>query len=107
MSTNTHKAPWVWGLLAALVAAVIGCGGYLASGDVVYASYAPPPGRVEVIGPAPGPQYFWMDGNWRCGGAAYHWVPGRWVVVAQSRLWRRGRWHPNRNGWFYETGHWR
>ena len=107
MNTNSNRGLWVLGLLAALVAAAIGCGGYLASGDVVYVSYAPPPERVEVIGPAPGPSYLWMDGYWRWGGSSYDWTPGRWVVVEHDRHWHHGRWHHNRSGWFYEEGHWR
>lgn len=107
MTTNSRKNPLAWGLVAALVAAGIGCGGYLASGDVVYASYAPPPERVEIVGPAPGPGYLWIDGYWRWGGASYDWVPGQWIVVEQGRHWQRGRWHHNRNGWFYLEGHWR
>ncbi len=108
MNRNSNRGLWVWGLLAALVAAAVGCGGYLASGEVVYASYAPPPDRVEVIGPAPGSEYVWIDGYWRWGGASYDWTPGRWVVVEQGRRnWQRGRWHHNRQGWFYQEGHWR
>jgi YXWGXW repeat-containing protein len=108
MNTNTHGAPWVWGLLAALVAAAVGCtGGYAASGDEVYASYAPPPDRVEVIGPTPAPGYYWINGYWRWGGSSYDWTPGRWVVVEQGRSWQRGGWHHNRQGWFYVQGHWR
>ena len=108
MNTNSNRGLWVWGLLAALVAAAVGCaGGYAATGNEVYASNAPPPDRVEIIGPPPGSQYLWVDGYWRWGGASYDWVPGRWVVVQQGQQWQPGRWRHNRYGWFYVQGHWR
>lgn len=56
--------------LALIVAgfSLAGCGG----GYGYYASYPPPPARLEVYGVAPGPGFVWVTG--------YHaWRGGRYV----------------------------
>jgi hypothetical protein len=64
-------------------------------GAPVVAEGAPPPPRVEVIGTAPGPDYFWVAGHWT-------WNGGRWVWLAGSYR-RHPHFHPG-GGW--EQGHW-
>jgi WXXGXW repeat (2 copies) len=55
----------------------------------------PPSPRQEVIGVAPGPDFFWISGRW-------NWDGGRWV-------WLSGHYerHPHyHSGGGYEQGHW-
>src|SRR5437764_4893686 len=45
---------------------------------VVYVDEPPPEPRVEVVGVAPGPDYFWVDGYWYAHGRNFDWHPGHW-----------------------------
>src|SRR5262245_55891511 len=45
---------------------------------VEYAPFAPPALRIEVPGPAPRADGFYVAGYWRWNRTAYVWVPGRW-----------------------------
>jgi hypothetical protein len=70
----------------------------------------PPAPRVEVIGTAPGPDYFWIAGHWNWEGGRwvwlngrydrhphYHpgasWEQGRWERRGGNSVWVEGRWH--------------
>ncbi len=46
----------------------------------------PPPDKVEVIPPAPGAGYVWIQGHWLWHDNLndYRWVPGRWEHVAST-----------------------
>jgi hypothetical protein len=97
------------GALSLALAGLLSCGPPPPAG-VVYVERRPPPVRVEVLGPAPGPGYVRIDGYWRWGGADFTWVPGRWEQVDGGRghrKWERGRWKHHGNQWYWIEGHWR
>jgi hypothetical protein len=90
-------------LLAASVSAcvVTPVEGY---GGVVYA--APPAARFEVVGVAPAPGYFWVNGAWFWEGRRYAWHPGYWQAPRPGYHWVAHSWHQAGNGWRMEGGHW-
>ncbi len=74
----------------------------------VYVRAAPPRAQVEVIGTAPGPEFFWIPGYHRWDGRAYIWAPGRWERRPRpGAVWVAGRWVHHRNGWYWREGRWR
>jgi WXXGXW repeat (2 copies) len=93
------------GFLALVLAAtsLAGCYTYAS-----YATYAPPPVRVETFGVAPGPGYVWVNGFYTYRGNNYAWTPGRWAVPPRGRhVWEPGRWE-NRGGRYqFRQGRWR
>ena len=67
------RLSWIYGVLFATALTIA------ASAQVaVYIRSAPPPLRVEVRGPLPGPGYAWVEGYWAPNGRHYRWVAGRW-----------------------------
>lgn len=46
---------------------------------LVEVSASPPPGRIEVIPPRPGPRAVWIDGEWSWRRERWAWIEGRWV----------------------------
>jgi hypothetical protein len=67
---------------------------------------APPPPRVEVIPPAPGPSYVWIDGFWSWGGVRYVWNPGYWSGVRVGYVWAPAHWVHHGPGWRMTGGYW-
>lgn len=55
----------------------------------------PPPERVEVRPPRPGPDHFWQSGHWSWDGSRRLW------------FWTSGGWERERPGWIWVAGHWR
>jgi len=97
-------------LLALSLASAAGCVAYVRPPrvGVVYAMREPPPARVEVISVAPSAAHVWIAGHWMWRGSDYEWIGGRWEQPAAGfRRWEPGRWQHDRNGWFWEEGHWR
>ena len=78
-------------LALAATLTLCGCGG-----GATLAPEAPPPERVEVRPPKPGPDYFWQQGRWvwRDGDAVYYWAGGGWVREREGLLWMPGTWRP-------------
>lgn len=90
----------------------------------------PPPDKVEVVPPAPGAGYVWIQGHWLWHNDLndYRWVPGRWehaepVVyvsrkppkakreVASARphrgdVWVAGHWAWEKKGYHWIAGRW-
>jgi len=46
--------------------------------EVSYVQVAPPPPRMEMITPVPGPEFMWVEGYWGWQVNQYYWVPGHW-----------------------------
>ena len=92
----------VWRFRPGYWAAVSAPAGYA----VVTAPQAPPPPRVEVVPPSPGPQYFWINGHWRFEGGSYVWVPGYWEGHRQHEIWVPAHWVRQGGVWRYVGGHW-
>jgi hypothetical protein len=91
----------------ALTVLLAGCVVPAPSG-VVYVRRPPPPARVEVIEHSPGPEYVWIAGHHTWVAGTYVWSPGHWERRPRARArWVPGHWRHNRNGWWWEEGHWR
>lgn len=74
-------------------------------GDGVYV--APPPARVEYVGPPPVVGQVWINGYWNWGGNRHVWVPGRWEAPPRPGYnWVPHRWDRQNNGWQLRGGHW-
>ena len=69
---------------------------------------APPAPIVETRGPAPGPEYVWVDGYHRWDGGRYVWTRGRWDRPPHPHAhWVAHRWVHRRGGYVLVEGHWR
>ena len=76
--------------------------------EMVYVQSAPPPRRVEVLTPVPGPGYAWVEGYWVWQSRTYAWVPGHWQRPPKRHAkWHSGRWKRHDRGWYYVPGYWR
>lgn len=71
-----------------------------------YVGVAPPEARVEVMGVAPAPGYFWIDGFWSWVGGRHEWVPGRWEAHREGYRWVPHAWVHESGGWRAHEGHW-
>lgn len=99
-----------WQRVALLgVIALAGCGPAFGPAGVEFAVRAPPRERVEVRGVAPGPGYYWINGNYAWRGGDYVWISGRWDRPPQAtyRRWEAGHWVHARQGWYWVEGRWR
>jgi hypothetical protein len=67
---------------------------------------APPPTRVEVIGPAPAEGDVWMAGYWSWVGGRHEWVAGHWAAGRAGYHWTAHQWVRQGDGWRMKTGHW-
>jgi hypothetical protein len=109
-----HSIPFVLtGLLAVL--GLAGCGGpvrpdYVAvqGGDVDLAvtDVEPPPPQEEVVGVAPGPEYFWIGGVWFWEGGHHVWHPGRWERNRAGYRYVPHHWDHEGNHWHLRGGNW-
>ncbi len=68
----------------------------------------PPPERVEVIPPLPGPGFVWDRGHWRWEGGAHVWVPGHYIRLPHPGAVRiPGHWVQLPNGRYrFVPPHW-
>lgn len=69
---------------------------------------APPPPRVEYVGPPPVVGYVWIGGHWRWAGPQHHyaWVPGYWAAPRPGYHWVPDRWWQDGPHWRAQPGHW-
>ena len=67
---------------------------------------APPPPRVEVVGPAPTPGYAWFGGYWAWVGGRHEWVAGHWAPGRPGYHWVTHQWLRQGDGWRMSKGHW-
>ncbi len=74
---------------------------------VVYAPVPPPAPRTEIIGVAPGPEYFWVGGHYYWSGGVYAWRPGYWERHRPGHVWVPGYWDRHPHGHYWVEGHWR
>ena len=66
---------------------------------------APPPPMVETVVVAPGPDYFWIAGEWTWCYGRWAWYGGHWAVPPyRGARWYHGGWGGHRE-WL--PGHWR
>ena len=75
--------------------------------DLVVATTAPPPLKVEARPPKPGTNYVWIAGHWKWNGAKYVWAKGTWRATARSgSVWVKGHYRRRPTGYVYVPGHW-
>jgi hypothetical protein len=67
---------------------------------------APPPPRVEYVGPPPVLGQIWIDGFWNWTGNGHYWVPGRWEAPRPGYYWAPHRWERDGDHWRQSGGHW-
>jgi hypothetical protein len=67
----------------------------------------PPADRPEeVIGPAPGPDYFYVSGQYIPDEEGVIWRPGFWYRSPPGWEWSPARWVRQSSGWVFREGHW-
>ena len=88
------------------------------STPVAMAPSAPEPGMVvvqappstvyqEVIVPAPGPDYVWVDGCWTWYGGRWCWAGGHWAYPPyRGARWHGGYWDHRGGSHIWIGGHW-
>ena len=54
---------------------------------------------------SPGPDYVWIDGDWRARRHNYYWREGRWERPG-TRIWLSGSWESRPGGYYWRRGHW-
>ena len=65
------------------------------------------PNRPVYVRPAsPGPDYTWIEGDWRHKGGRYIWYEGRWVKNKMNRNWQDGYWTSRNDNWYWKRGRW-
>jgi hypothetical protein len=75
----------------------------------VVASEEPPAPIAEVVGVAPGPDYFWIGGHWHWNGG-WVWLRGhydRHPHFHPGGGWDAGHWDRRGGSWVWHEGHWR
>lgn len=71
-----------------------------------YATMAPPPAQVEVIGAAPAPGFLWIGGYWGWVGGRHEWVPGRWEAPRPGYRYVPHAWVREGGGYRLHPGRW-
>lgn len=91
-------------LMSACVVAPVGRYHGASNGVVMV---APPASQVEIIGAAPGPGYFWIDGFWGWTGNHHAWNCGHWEASRPGYNWAPHSWQRDGGGWRSAPGQWR
>ncbi len=60
----------------------------------------------DPAGPAPGPDYFYIAGQYVPSGTGVAWRPGFWTRAQPGWEWVPARWVRRTEGWAYREGHW-
>ncbi len=73
-----------------------------------YVASAPPPVQYEVVGLAPHPGWFWINGFWSWRASRHVWIGGRWEAPRPGYRWQPHRWEPHSQGrgWRERHGGW-
>jgi hypothetical protein len=96
-----------WGAALLLGATLTGCvvapahrygGGYV--------TVAPPAPYVDVVGVAPGPGYFWVNGYWGWKANRHVWTDGRWEQRRPGYRWQPHAWQRDGNRYRETPGRW-
>ena len=67
---------------------------------------APPPPRVESMGPPPMVGAVWIQGYWHWSGSRHDWVPGRWEAPRPGYRYVPHNWVQQGDRWRQEGGRW-
>jgi hypothetical protein len=60
----------------------------------------------DRAGPAPGPDYFYIAGQYVPSGTGVAWRPGFWTRIQPGWEWVPARWVHQSEGWVYREGRW-
>ena len=81
--------------------------------DAGYPAAGPDPERFEVVGRAPGADWFWAPGFWRWDGHNYDWGYGHWLKKREGYEWVHpfyeqinGKWESRGWGWEHKDKEW-
>jgi hypothetical protein len=67
----------------------------------------PPPERPrEIVGPPPGPAYFYIPGEYVPQGSLLVWKPGFWYRSQPGFEWMPAHWVQKASGWTFREGYW-
>jgi len=87
------------GILATFILALFSCTGK-------YILSTKPDAPVYVRPAAPGPDYVWVEGDWRQKKGRYMWFEGHWVKNKANKNWQPGYWTSRNDNWYWRRGHW-
>lgn len=103
-----NRAGFLATALAAVAISLTGCV-VAPVGPPVYVEpvmMAPPPPRVEYLGPPPTVGYVWISGAWHWRGGRYEWGPGYWAPPRPGHRWVPYRWERDGKHWRQHGGYW-
>lgn len=61
---------------------------------------------VEVVPPAPGVGFIWVNGYWSWNGDQYFWIPGLWTVCPEGCFYARPHWEYRGGRHVFVRGYW-
>src|SRR6202045_2567798 len=97
----------VFGLLLAVIPAVLSSPSAAQIGIGIAVRIGPPALPVYAQPLCPGPGYFWTPGYWAWDDDdGYYWVPGTWVVAPVGMLWTPGYWAFSGGFYGWHAGYW-
>lgn len=74
---------------------------------IAHAESAPPAPLVEIIPPAPYPDYVWINGYWWWSGSSYVWIRGHWSAPPRIGLvWVPSGWILYNGYYHFVAGYW-
>jgi hypothetical protein len=83
--------------------------GYWMPAHLQETTYLPQPPQSVETGPTsnpPGPNYFWVPGNWQWRDNRYLWQPGYWTAYQSDWIWVPATYCWSPRGWVYVPGYW-
>jgi len=83
--------------------------GFWAEAGVEDVEYLPEPPELIAVGapgPAPSPDFIWVEGNWVWSGFRYLWRPGYWIRVNPDWTWAPAHYVATPAGYLYVEGYW-
>ncbi|MGC3972730.1 MAG: hypothetical protein QM775_36930 [Pirellulales bacterium] len=83
--------------------------GFWAPTTIQTVNYLPsPPASLEAGPnmPAPGPNFFWVPGQWMWTDGRYVWQPGYWAQSQEQWVWVPSCYHYTPGGYIHNVGYW-
>lgn len=103
MSRLVPVLGWV---ILVLAAGVAGCAGTYSYTTTATLSIPPAP-QDELVPPAPGPAFVWVNGYWWWDSVEWVWVPGRWAAPpGPAYVWMRSGWVDEGGRYVFVHGRW-
>ena len=76
------------------------------TGELQYAERPPASLEMGPSSPAPGDDYFWVNGTWTYQTSGHSWRPGFWCAYRPGWVWVPARWTWTPGGYLYLDGFW-